>query len=264
MTNDPRDLPLLADAGVSISGADAYGRWMAFTFRRVRHIFRWIEPGWFLMGSPGHEPERFADETQHQVTISQGFWLGEAAVTQALWVAVMGSNPSYFKGEERPVERVSWTDAQDFLEALNGEWGDLAVRLPTEAEWEYACRAGTSTPFSLGETISIDEVNYRVNIPYSSRYQRLNTNRTLEVKDLGCNPWGLYQMHGNVREWCQDRYGKYPSGAVTDPKGTQSGIDRVLRGGSWANSARYCRSADRLRSPPEYRPHSFGIRLARS
>jgi formylglycine-generating enzyme required for sulfatase activity len=197
------------------------------------------------------------------VTLTQGLWLGETTVTQALWEAVMGENPSEFKGPERPVEQVSWDDAQAFLAKINGERDDLGFRLPSEAEWEYACRAGTETPFSFGANITPEQVNYDGNHPYAGGKKGLDRGQTVDVKALPCNPWGLYQMHGNVLEWCQDWYGDYPSQPVMDPEGPPEGVDRVLRGGSWGGDAGRCRSADRSRHEPDRRNHSSGFRLAR-
>jgi formylglycine-generating enzyme len=215
------------------------------------------------MGSPADEPERWDGEgPQHEVTISQGFWLGETPVTQALWEAVMGENPSGFKGPERPVENVSWDDTQEFLQRINSERDDLGLRLPSEAEWEYACRAGTTTPFSFGDNITPEQVNYNGEYPYPGGSKGLNRGETVEVKALPANPWGLYQMHGNVWEWCRDWYGKYPAGPVTDPQGPPEGAYRVLRGGSWIYYAGWCRSAYRYWLEPDYRDYS-GFRLAR-
>ena len=182
-------------------GEDDQGLWMAFVYKGVRHAFRWIPPGRFLMGSPKDEPEREsngADETQHEVILTLGFWLGETPVTQALWEAAMGENPSRFKGAERPVEQVSWEDAQRFITRLNGERDDLLLRLPSEAEWEYACRAGTTTPLWFGQTITTDQANYDGNYPYAGGAKGELRGETVEVKALPANDWGLYQMHGNV------------------------------------------------------------------
>ncbi len=236
-------------------GDDEYGLWMSFNYKGIRHLFRWCEPGTFLMGSPESEPERDNDETQHQVILSRGFWIAETTVTQALWEIFMGDNPSDFKGAELPVENVSWDDAQRFISKLNGMKPELQLCLPTEAQWEYACRAGTSTPFSFGDNISTDQVNYDGN--YSHH------NQTVEVKALPPNAWGLYQMHGNVWEWCQDWYAtQYPSEPVTDPRGSASGTDRVLRGGTWLGDDWNCRSALRFHYAPAFCNHFIGFRLA--
>ena len=247
-------------------GEDQYGLWMTFNYKGVRHLFRWCEPGTFLMGSPANEPERepweTGNETQHLVTLTRGFWIAETPVTQALWEIFMGDNPSSFKGAELPVERVSWDDAQHFINKLNGMKSALQLCLPTEAQWEYACRAGTTTPFSFGDNITTDQVNYDGNYPYNKGRKGEFRNRTVEVKAFSPNAWGLYQMHGNVREWCQDWYGQYPSQPVTDPRGAMSGIDRVLRGGSWSFYGMFCRSAYRHHRSTAYLRSTIGFRLA--
>jgi len=220
----------------------------------VIYRMRWIKPGTFMMGSPEDEPERFDDELLHEVTLTNGFWLGETTCTQAAWKAVMGENPSRFKGDNRPVERVSWYDCQDFLERANAIAG---LRLPTEVEWEYACRAGTTTPFWFGDKITAEQVNH-VNRNGKGRGE------TVDVKALPCNAWGLYQMHGNVWEWCQDWFGDYPAGSVKDPVGIKKDSGRVIRGGSWGNEPWICRSACRNWYRPDNRFDFLGCRLARS
>lgn len=254
------------EAWASEWGEDEQGLWMAFVYQGIRHGFRWIQPGMFVMGSPKLEPEREflgGDETQHKVILTEGYWLGETAVTQALWEVVMGKNPSKFKGAERPVETVSWLDVQRFLQAFNGERDDLGFRLPTEAEWEHACRAGTTTRFWFGENITPEQVNYNGDYPYANGEKGRNREETIEVKALPSNSWGLYQMHGNVYEWCDDWYGEYPKSPVTDPKGPKTGDYRVLRGGSWRHYGRVCRSAKRDWLPPVNFDSSTGFRLAR-
>jgi formylglycine-generating enzyme required for sulfatase activity len=240
-----------------------YGLWMSVQYRGVRQQLRWIPPGTFRMGSPPGEAERSNDEIQHEVTLTQGFWLADTACTQALWQAVMGSNPSRFTGAERPVERVNWEEVQGFLERLNAALADDAFRLPTEAEWEYACRAGTTTPFWFGAQITPAQVNYDGNYPYAGGRRGVYRAETVPVTALPCNGWGLYQMHGNVWEWCQDWYGTYPSRPVTDPVGPAAGENRVLRGGSWFNYGRSVRSAVRFAFHPGSRSDDIGFRLAR-
>ncbi len=243
-------------------GEDPYGLWQSLTYRGVRQAFRWMPLGRFLMGSPEDEHDRENDELQHKVILTRGFWLAETACTQALWQAVVGQNPSYFKGERRPVEQVSWNDVQGFIARLNGAVPGLEARLPTEAEWEYACRAGTSTPFSFGRDITPEQVNYNGDYPYRGNQKRLSREETVEVASLPANSWGLYEMHGNVWEWCQDWYGNYPEGPTVDPTGPATGERRVLRGGSWIDCGRFARSAYRLDVGPGLRLRFCGFRLA--
>ena len=256
---DPFPLPWASDWGED----DEHGLWMALTLGDARQVFRWIAPGRFLMGSPLDEPERYADEVQHEVTLRHGFWLADTACTQAFWQAVAGSNPSSFGDDPRnPVEQVSWDDVQAFIVELERRLPGLPVRLPTEAEWEYACRAGTTTPSSFGENISPELVNYDGNYPYAGAEKGLYREKTVPVASLPANPWGLYEMHGNVWEWCADWYGDYRTEAQVDPQGPQTGDDRVLRGGSWSNFGRYVRSARRRRYGPGERFDRSGFRLA--
>jgi uncharacterized protein (TIGR02996 family) len=226
----------------------------------VEMTFSWIPPGTFLMGSPPNEESRFDDETQHRVTLTRGFYLGIHPVTQAQWRAVMGSNPSNFKGDDRPVEQVSWDDCQDFCAKL-GQVTGKRCRLPTEAEWEYACRAGTTTPFSFGATISTVQVNYDGNRTYGKGKKGVTRKQTTSVGSFPPNAWGLYDMHGNVWEWCADWYGPYPTGDITDTQGSNNGDARVLRGGSWYCNPLRCRSAGRRWDAPDYRYGNFGCRV---
>jgi formylglycine-generating enzyme required for sulfatase activity len=239
----------------------------------------YIAPGTFMMGSPGSEPNHQSDETQHQVTLTKGFWLGKYEVTQGQWKAVMGSNPSNFSscGSSCPVEQVSWNDCQEFIRKLNNLSGFSGFRLPTEAEWEYACRAGTTTAFYTGAITETGRDRKDPNLDVAGWYGynsgdrsgwhsdwKDNNHGTKRVGLKKPNAWGLYDMHGNVWEWCADWYGDYPSGSVNDPKGPSTGSYRVLRGGSWDGSAGYCRSADRGRGTPARRSLSLGFRLCRT
>jgi len=253
-------------------GWDAYGAWVQFSVQAadgdpVTQRLRWIEPGSFTMGSPQDELERFSYEgPQHTVRFTDGFWLFETACTQALWQAVMGENPSRFEGAERPVEQVSWDDAQRFIAALNDRVPGLGLGLPSEAQWEYACRAGTTTPFSLGEDIDPEQVNYNGNYPYRGGKKGLYRQATVDVASLPANPWGLYEMHGNVLEWVQDPWHADYAGAPRDGSvwaSSAAGADRVVRGGSWGSFARSCRCAYRYGGAPADRDGALGFRCAR-
>jgi len=227
--------------------------------------FAYIPPGEFMMGSPEDEPERYDDEVLHHVTISKGFYMGTTTVTQGQWKAVMGNNPSSFKddGDEYPVETISWDDANEFIKKLNTFDETGKYRLPTEAEWEYACRAGTETPFYFGECLSTNQANYDGNYPMTNCPKGVYRKKTVPVASFEPNSWGLYDMHGNVRELCEDVYiEKYLKDSVTDPviQRGSSGL-RVARGGSWYYSARYCRSASRSRFRPGIRNFILGARL---
>jgi formylglycine-generating enzyme required for sulfatase activity len=219
---------------------------------------RWIPAGRFRMGSPSSEEGRFSDEMEHEVVLSRGFFMAETECTQGQWEAVMGSNPSYFKGRDRPVEKVSWEEAVEFCRKLTAKQRQEGVlpegwewRLPTEAEWESAARAGT-TGARHGE---LDAIAW---------YGGNSGNETHGVKGKQANAWGLHDMIGNVWEWCGDWYGDYPTGSVTDPTGPGSGSNRVVRGGSWSYPARFARSAFRFRVVPGLRFHNLGFRLALS
>ncbi len=244
-------------------GEDEFGLYLDWNYEGIVQRFRWIVPGTFAMGSPETEAERQENETQHLVTLTQGFWLADSACTQALWQVVMKNNPSRFAGEhDNPVEQVSWDDVQQFIQAINTQFSDLQARLPTEAEWEYVCRAGTTTPFSFGGNITPEQVNYDGNSPYVGAEKGKYREKTVPVKSLPPNAWGLYEMHGNVREWCADWYGAYPTAAVIDPLGPSTGQDRVLRGGAWLGYAWGARSARRSRNDPDDRDYYVGFRLA--
>jgi formylglycine-generating enzyme required for sulfatase activity len=258
--------PCFPEPWASGWGQDRRGLWQSFSVKGVVQVLRWIPPGDFMMGSPADEPERltYGDETRHRVVLTQGYWLADTACTQALWQAVLGEDPSRFKGAERPVERVSWTDVVErFLPALNALVPGLEASLPTEAQWELACRAGTDTPFSFGSTITTDLVNYDGNYPYGDGAKGEYRAQTVEVKALPASAWGLYQMHGNVWDWCADWLGDYPADAVVDPLGPPEGRERVLRGGGWFALAWNCRSADRGGYGPASRNGGIGLRLSR-
>jgi len=226
--------------------------------------FVYIPPGEFMMGSPPDEPGRSDDEILHKVTLTKGFYMQTTQVTQKQWMAIMGSNPSHFKHDENcPVEQVSYDNIQDFIKKLNLKEGADKYRLPTEAEWEYACRAGTTTPFYFGKCLSANQANYDGNYPLEDCPKGQYREKTVPVGSFAPNAWGLYDMHGNVWEWCQDWYGNYTADAVPDPTGPSSGSSRVLRGGGWNSVARYCRTAYRYYISPGSGLSYYGFRLVR-
>ena len=224
--------------------------------------FIYIKPGTFTMGSPENEPGRDSDETLHQVTFAQGFYIQSTEVTQGQWKAVMGDNPSYVPGcgDTCPVDQVSWNDVQEFIRKLNQKEGKN-YRLPTEAEWEYSARAGSTTPFYKDACLTTEQANYDGNYPLDGCQKGQLLSETLPVQSFEANEWGLYDMHGNVNEWCQDWYGNYSSDNVTDPTGPSSGSGRVLRGGSCFSHARFCGSANRINFDPARKTIDSGFRL---
>jgi formylglycine-generating enzyme len=223
--------------------------------------FVWIPAGSFMMGSPKEEKERRDDETQHKVTLTKGFYMGVYTVTQEEWLVVMGNNPSRFEDEKNlPVEMVSWDDCQTFINKLRKKDKNV-YRLPTEAEWEFACRAGTKTPFHFGATISTDQANYFGHGIYGEGKKGKRRDNTTPIGSFPANDWGLHDMHGNVFQWCEDRYGAYPQKDVVDPQGPDEGKHRVLRGGSWGHNPGYSRSASRLGNGPGLRYNVYGLRV---
>jgi formylglycine-generating enzyme required for sulfatase activity len=223
--------------------------------------FVWIPPGNFVMGSPKEEKERHPSEIQHKVTLTRGFYMGVYTVTQEEWQAVMGNNPSNIKGEKNlPVESVSWDNCQEFIKKLRTN-DRKPYRLPTEAEWEYACRAGTTTPFHFGETISTDQANYKGDATYGDGKKGIDRKKPTPVGSFPANAWGLHDMHGNVWQWCQDWHGVYTQEDVVDPQGPKQGQIRVLRGGSWIYAPTHCRSAYRGWFEPGNRNGYCGLRV---
>ena len=266
------------------------------TCRTTQLWLRWIPAGTFTMGSPEDEEGRLSEEVQHQVTLTEGYWMGIFEVTQMQWKLVTGQNPSSYQGDTRPMENVSYinirgekkdwpsdghkVDADSFLGLLRSRTG-LAFDLPTEAQWEYACRAGTTTALNSGKNLN----NSYGECPNLAEVGRYNKNKSdgkggygehTKVGSYLPNAWGLYDMHGNVEEWCLDYYDDYPmsnvSGALalTDPQGPELPkmnlkkgveINRVARGGFWNCNARDCRSATRIYSRPSIRYDFFGFRV---
>ncbi len=218
--------------------------------------FRWCPPATFTMGSPSTEEGHAPDETRHRVRLTKGFWMGETAVTQRQWKAVMGSNPSDVARMDNPVTNVSWNDCMDFIKKVNAQLG-CAMRLPTEAEWEYACRAGTDGPYS--GTGLLEDMGWHSGGSYGEARASGSSHPVARKQP---NAWGLYDMHGNVWEWCSDWYGGYPTAEVADPVGPQEGELKVRRGGSWQDEAVACRSAYRFVFAPDSRHSLLGFRAA--
>jgi formylglycine-generating enzyme required for sulfatase activity len=209
-----------------------------------------IRPGSFTMGS---EKGRADEKPVTKVSITKPFYLGKFEVTQEQWQAVMGTNGSYYRGTNLPAEQVSWNDCQEFIAKLKPKAAGYDFRLPTEAEWEYACRAGTPTEYSHGD----GETNLAKYAWFTGNAER----RTHPVGEKEPNPWDLHDVHGNVWEWCQDWYGPYSGGEVSDPVGASSGTMRVIRGGSWSHGARDLWSSFRLKFRPDFRFRSIGVRV---
>jgi formylglycine-generating enzyme len=256
----------------------------------VPENFVLIKGGTFTLGSPDSEDWRGDDETEHAVTVSD-FYMSVYEVTQKEYQEMMGTNPSTFSGEDLPVENVTWFDAIAYCNArsqaegltpaytIDGQhvsWnrGANGYRLPTEAEWEYACRAGTSTPFNTQTSISAEEAKYYGRYPYEIEENYFSQSNletkpgryretTIAVGSFSPNEWGLYDMHGNMREWCWDYYGPYPAEAQTDPTGPASGTLRVNRGGGWNDFAKHVRSAYRSSTPAKNSSYNLGLRLVR-
>ena len=209
-----------------------------------------VPAGKFMMGSPASEKGQRKDETQHEVTLTKPFYISKYEVTQEQWESVMGKNPSEEKGKKLPVTNVSWNDCQEFIKKLNASTKG-GYRLPTEAEWEYACRAGTSTAYSFGDSLTKSDAN-------------IDGFGSKAVGSYKANAFGLYDTHGNVDEWCEDWHDDYPAGAVIDPKGPGTGTYRVLRGGSFDLGVSVARSSVRVGSTPTNRGSYLGFRLART
>ena len=272
-------------------GYDGFGPFAEVFVGEVKQRFRWAPPGRFLMGSPPGElpPEhdyegRSEREVQHEVELTHGFWMADTPVTQALWQAVMGSNPSRFVYPERPVERVSWEDAQAFIAMLNAQQPGLDLSLPTEAQWEYACRAGTTTATYAGdlEIVALNhapvldaiawyggnsgvdfDLNNGFEASWGGKQYEFTRTGTRIVGQKRPNSWGLYDTLGNVWEWCADWFGSDQNTPQTDPSGPDRSAHRVVRGGSWSLTARRVRAAYRHARSPGRRNEILGFRLSR-
>ncbi len=249
-------------------------------YKTAKLVMRRIFAGDLMMGAPDSDYDRSEDETQHKVSLTKDFSIGVFEVTQGQWETVMGATPSYFKnaGKTAPVEHVSWDDCHEFIRRLNTKVSGGGFRLPTEAEWEFACRAGTSTRFFAGDSESDlsamgwycenSGVSYRGGVDLRQyewvKDKTTKSSGTHPVGQKRPNSWGLYDMHGNVWEWCSDWFGDYPVTESTDPCGAVTGSSRVNRGGGWGGDIRYCRSADRDWNPPGERWSYLGFRLVKS
>lgn len=221
-----------------------------------------LEPGSFEMGSPATEIGRGDDETRHRVTLTRRIYMGRDEVTQAQWRTVMGQNPSHFTGCERcPVETVNFYEVNDFIARLGAGSSGVRFRLPTEAEWEYACRAGTTTPFNTGAGLDAGQANVDTRYPYDGGTAAAPRERTTPAGSFPANAWGLRDMHGNVWEWTNDWYGPYDATNTTDPTGAPAGTKRVIRGGSWHFDANSARCALRYTHAPSDRGYSLGFRV---
>ncbi|MCE9560785.1 MAG: SUMF1/EgtB/PvdO family nonheme iron enzyme [Planctomycetes bacterium] len=224
----------------------------------VPMAFSFIPPGSFLMGGTVNDNER----PVHKVTLTKGFFIGVHAVTQAQWDAVMGINTSSFKGPNRPVEEISWNDCQEFCKKMTTDLKRrVTVRLPTEAEWERACRSGTTTEYHFSDVLNTDLANYNGDSSWNDLPKGKNRQETTDVGSFPSNAWGLCDVHGNVWEWCSDGYGEYSPGNQSDPQGQSDGQSRVLRGGAWDNDPVLCRAAFRVTVEPAYRSGRTGFRI---
>ncbi|MEN0066392.1 MAG: formylglycine-generating enzyme family protein [Myxococcota bacterium] len=279
--------PWFREPWVTAAGRDRFGLWSEVDVQGVRFRMRWIPPGRFMMGSPPSEAGRYDDETLHPVHLTRGYWLGETPVTQDLWQALMGTNPSRFVSPGRPVEQVSWEEAMAFCKALGEAAPGLSPRLPTEAEWEHACRAGTETTTWVGDLELLGRRNaplldaiawysgnsgvefdlddgYHTSMWFEAQYDHTRAG-THPVRTRQANPWGLYDMLGNVYEWCLDQVessrSPLPAETQTDPL-SLSGSSRVIRGGSWRALARSVRAAARRAYAPGVRYDRLGFRVA--
>ncbi len=258
-------LIILAAVEISMGGQLAADARYPALINSIEMEFVYVPAGSFIMGSPESEIGRSSHETQHMVTLTYSFYIQKTEVTQRQWKAVMNNNPSFLKDpdEDYPAENISWNDIQDFIRKLNKLEGIDLYRLPTEAEWEYVCRAGTTNAFSWGNTPDCSKANYG-NSNLCADCKDINPGRTVLSASFSPNAWGVYDMHGNVWEWCRDRFDKYPSASVTDPVGSYTGSNRVIRGGGWFGSSKYCRSANRNANNPDDRASDLGFRLVKS
>jgi len=263
---------------------------IAFNLAAQQNNMVRITGGTFTLGSPGTESGREKDEVQRQVTLS-AFSMSRYEITQREYQEIMGENPSVFKGDNLPVENVTWFDAVEYCNKrsqkeglrpvytinrrtpaagypitnaeVTANWSNNGYRLPTEAEWEYACKAGTTTPFNTGEIITTAQANYKGNNLADNNSKTEYREKTIPVGSFAANAWGLYDMHGNVYEWCWDGYAAYAYGALNNPRGDSDVYYRVIRGGAWYYVDQYIRSASRGNYNPSYRIDGLGFRIVR-
>lgn len=223
-------------------------------------VFIEVKPGQFVMGSPLGEPFREDQERQHQVTLSHAFWLGAFEVTQHEWEVVMGTNPSWFReGGRLPIENVTWFEVQDFLRRLTARAKGSRFRLPSEAEWEYACRASTTTAYSTGTVLRAADANTAGSVDALT----IGRGRTMRVGVYPANPWGFHDLHGNVWEWTQDEHCPYGGDSVMDPLAVCGSSLKVIRGGSWYFGRDSARCGLRYTHRPQDRGFSLGVRVVR-
>ena len=264
----PALMPYWPPEWADVFGEDDSGIFAECEVQGIGFVWRWIGPGKFRMGCDPKDEHGFGvEKPQQEVVITRGFWMGETPVTQEQWEAVTGQNPSHFKGPRRPVEQVSWHDSVAFMQKLNQLLPGLHAALPTEAQWEYACRAGTQAAFHDGSPCTVPEGKD----PALDRLGWFGANsdgQTHDVKLKNANAWGLYDLHGNVWEWCRDAwdaeaYAKRPEGApAPETTSDDKSAYRVVRGGAWVNRARVCRAAFRSRLHPGFRVRDLGLRLS--
>ena len=257
--------PVFPPACAGAWGDDRYGLWIDVVIGGPLLRFRWIEPGEFWMGSPEGEEGRNDNEgPRHLVRLTEGFWLAETTCSQSVWQSVMGRNPSKFTDDpQNPVEQVSWDEVQGFLREVERRLPGVKADLPTEAEWEYACRAGCETAFSWGDGITPDQANYDATNSYADGPTGEYLKKTVPVKSYAPNSWGLYQMHGNVWEWCEDGRRPYDGAPQVAPRGPEGDEDwRAVRGGSWIDHPHWLRAAFRLVWPRDWGDGSQGFRFS--
>ena len=272
------------DIAISPPQLDECGLFLTLSYSSENYNLRYIPPDSFLMGSPESELLRNENEQLHPVQIDEGFWLGETTISQTLWRKIMGNEPGYFKTKQTqsetqlPIENISWEDCMAFCSRLTAivrsHLPELTLHLPTEAQWEYACRAGTNTPFYKGEQINKNHANFDTRRPYTGKVELIArenslapTERTIDIRAEHPNPWGLHHMHGNVQEWCLDTSEKEQQNSSVTSEQIENAVaqptsgNKAIKGGSWNSSANQCRSAYRDSFPPTHKSNEIGLRI---